>query len=274
MALNWIEGVLNRSKHTGTDLLLMVLLAEAADRDTGSCYPGIKTLARLMRTSERNVQYRLKVLRESGELDVRRQKSPYGTNLYVLSRSLLEGEAQFVSASVEDAGGEVEFTPETTGGEAQFTPGGEAYFTPLVKPTSPKPSVEPSEEIEGDKSPYSLDFEAFWKLTNKKGSKPLAFKVWIGKMPTATGKMTAADRAAASAAVPAWTSRYPSLGFEYHVVNWLKQRIWESDLPSARAQNGKYIHQRDNLPDQNAEMGWSSPDSPWKGKVIRVGPKQ
>jgi hypothetical protein len=118
----------------------------------------------------------------------------------------------------------------------------------------------------GDKSPYSLEFESFWKLTNKKGSKQYAQVAW--------NKLSASDRAKAMELVPAWTAIYPQIDFEYHVVNWLKQRIWESELPKPRAQNGKYIHQRDNLPDQNAEMGWSSPDSPWKGKVIRVGPKQ
>lgn len=142
MALNWIEGVLQRSKHTGTDLLLMLLMAEAADRDTGSCYPGRKTLARLMRCSERTVQRTIQTLVDSGEVSVKVQGSHFGTNLYTLSRSLLGGD-----------NADSPYAQTTPGGDNSDSLGGDKNVSPGETKMSPKPSGEPSERTkEKDKT--------------------------------------------------------------------------------------------------------------------------
>lgn len=144
MALNWIEGVLKHSKHTGTDLLLLVLLAESADRDTGTCYPGRKTLARLMRSSERTVQRTIQVLIDSGEMSVKLQGSPLGTNLYTLSAALLRGDKNVSLKEATETGGDEIVSPYGSRGDESVSPGGDRNVAGGETEMSPKPSVEPS----------------------------------------------------------------------------------------------------------------------------------
>lgn len=137
MAINWVEGVLENSNHTGTNLLLMILLAESANRDTGCCYPGIPTLARLMRCSERNVQKRIADLVESGEITVRRNGSHARTNLYTLSPALLD--TNHSSPIETNYSSPSEPTPIRTTVHHHDEP----QFTPDTNSSSPKPLVEP-----------------------------------------------------------------------------------------------------------------------------------
>ena len=120
MAINRIEAVLQNSSHTGSDLLLMIVLADAADRDKGTCYPGRATLARLMRMSERNVQRCIKTVVDSGEVSVATQGSHLGTNLYRLNPALLQG--------------------------GDKMSGGDKLGSQGETPASHKPSVEPSDK--------------------------------------------------------------------------------------------------------------------------------
>jgi hypothetical protein len=229
MAINWTEGVFRNSTQTGTDLLLLLILADSADRDTGACYPGVKTLARLMRTSVRNVQLRLKALRDSGEISVQYQRSPFGTNLYVLNRSLLGGEAQFTPDAQPIERGEVEFTP----GEAQVTGGGEAQFTGGVKHSSPKPLVEPSVRTRkktNAKEPG--DFAPWYALYPRKVSRQRAVRAWVALSPD--------DRAAAMAAVPHHAALFANREPDKipHPATWLNDRRWEDQLPIPFRANG------------------------------------
>jgi hypothetical protein len=120
MAINWIEGVLDNSRHSGSDLLLMLVLAESADRDSGTCWPGKATIARMMRMSERQAQRCIQNVIASGEVAVIMQGSHLGTNLYRLNPTLLKRGGQDVRGDIHDAQGE--------------------------SPLPPKPSVEPSKE--------------------------------------------------------------------------------------------------------------------------------
>jgi hypothetical protein len=112
----------------------MLLLADSADRDTGTCYPGIKTLARLMRSTERTVQRTLRTLTESGELAVKRQSSPFGTNLYTISRDILGGDKNVALHAQQ--------TDNIPQGGTDLSGGGDENVTPLVTEMSPKPLVE------------------------------------------------------------------------------------------------------------------------------------
>jgi len=225
MAINWIEGVWANSKHSGSDLILLLALADSADRDTGSCYPGLKKLAQMTRTSIRNVQYRLKVLRDSGEVEVRYQRSPYGTNLFVLNRSLLGDEAQFTPMN-----------HTSPGDEAQFTQGGEEDFTQGVQPTSPKPSVEPSDKEKNTlptvtvrkPTQYTPEFEGFWnEYPRGHGNKVKSFQVWKQIDP--------ADRTEVMTGLRVWkeSDRWRE-GFVKHAETWLRDEIWREPPPARK----------------------------------------
>jgi hypothetical protein len=240
MALNWTEGVFRNSQHTGTDLLLVLILADSADRDTGACYPSVKTIARLMRSSERNVQLRLKALRDSGEITVRYQKSPYGTNLYVLNRSLL--------------GGEVEFTPyaqETQGVKPTSSPKGTTQAQQGVKRTSPKPSVNEKEEKKVTqrkeekgvlqetekkkilKEKKLTDFAEWYDLYPRKVNKQRAISAWSA--------LTNTERQLALEALPKHLTFYADKEPEYipHPASWLNGKRWEDELPAQPKPNGR-----------------------------------
>lgn len=76
MARVWAE-----SKHSGTDLLMMLAIADFAD-DDGNAYPSVGTLAKKCRTTPRHVNRILAALRASGELEIRLNEGPKGTNRY------------------------------------------------------------------------------------------------------------------------------------------------------------------------------------------------
>lgn len=69
------------SKHGGSALLMLLAIADFAD-DDGNAYPSVATLATKCRMKPRNAQFVLRELRLSGELEVRENEGPRGTNLY------------------------------------------------------------------------------------------------------------------------------------------------------------------------------------------------
>jgi hypothetical protein len=79
MARVWAD-----SKHAGTDLLMLLAIADFAD-DDGNAYPSVGTLAIKCRTTSRHVNRILASLRTSGELEIRMNEGPRGTNRYRIS---------------------------------------------------------------------------------------------------------------------------------------------------------------------------------------------
>lgn len=76
MARVWAD-----SKHSGTELLMLLAIADFAD-DEGNAYPAVTTLAAKCRMKPRNANYILAGLQSSGELEVRVNEGPKGTNRY------------------------------------------------------------------------------------------------------------------------------------------------------------------------------------------------
>lgn len=76
MARVWAE-----STHSGTHLLMLLAIADFAD-DDGNAYPAVPTLAKKCRMQSRNANVILAALRASGELQVRPNEGPHGTNRY------------------------------------------------------------------------------------------------------------------------------------------------------------------------------------------------
>jgi hypothetical protein len=76
MARVWAESL-----HAGTELLMLLALADFAD-DDGNAFPSVPTLATKCRMTTRNANLILVRLRRSGELEVRPNRGLRGTNLY------------------------------------------------------------------------------------------------------------------------------------------------------------------------------------------------
>ncbi len=81
MSIRVMSEVWTRSRHSGTDLLMLLALADFSD-DKGNSYPSVTTLATKCRMQARNAGYILKALQDSGELEVRANEGPKGTNRY------------------------------------------------------------------------------------------------------------------------------------------------------------------------------------------------
>lgn len=81
MSVRCISQVLEKSAHSGTCLLMLVVLADYSD-DEGNSYPSVASLARKCRMKPRNAIYILKSIQESGELRILKNEGPKGCNRY------------------------------------------------------------------------------------------------------------------------------------------------------------------------------------------------
>lgn len=81
MSVHVSAYVWEHSRHSGTELLLLLAIADIANRE-GLAWPAVKTLGRMMRMSERNTRRILRELEASGELLTRQGAGPSGCHLY------------------------------------------------------------------------------------------------------------------------------------------------------------------------------------------------
>lgn len=90
MSIKVMAEVWGRSRHSGTNLLMMLALADFSD-DQGNSYPAVPTLAVKCRMQPRNATYILRDLERSGELEVTPNGGPKGTNRYRIALEALGG---------------------------------------------------------------------------------------------------------------------------------------------------------------------------------------
>jgi hypothetical protein len=154
--------VWEHSQQSGSKLLLMLALADHANDDS-VCWPGIPRLAQKIRRTERQVKSILRSLENAGEVYIVLGGGRHNTNLYFVTVGLDETEikrvaaerlqlpetkAQAIAESITGQKGEENFTIKK--GEAQRQKGevlsqkGEAQRQERVKPASPEPSLESS----------------------------------------------------------------------------------------------------------------------------------
>lgn len=81
MSVRTMARVWERSRSAGSHLLMLLAIADFAD-DDGNAYPAVQTLAQKCRMKSRNANVILAALRASGELQVKQNEGPHGTNLY------------------------------------------------------------------------------------------------------------------------------------------------------------------------------------------------
>jgi hypothetical protein len=85
LSVQAISYVIENSKHKGSYLLTLLMIANHAHSDGTGAWPSIATLARETRLSPRGVQYCIGYLRESGELLVIPDAGPRGCNAYAIA---------------------------------------------------------------------------------------------------------------------------------------------------------------------------------------------
>lgn len=181
MSIKIMSEVWEHATVDGGALLVLLTLADSADEATRSCYPGVESIAAKARLSERQVQYCLKRLRESGIIEVKRCASPVKTNLYKIAEASLWAEA-----------GDANIAPPPDEADTQFLhPGYATHCVSDTQPIAPKPSVtvsiEPSVSAREQFTLLSQEptegpgdrFDEFWKAYPKKAGKPAAQKAWV-----------------------------------------------------------------------------------------------
>ena len=82
MSIKAISLVWERSKQSGSDLLLMLAIADYAKDDGKGAWPSMATLAKKTRMGRRNVIRRLAHLAEVGEIIVHTGEGMHGVNVY------------------------------------------------------------------------------------------------------------------------------------------------------------------------------------------------
>lgn len=102
MGLNAIKSVLENSKATGSDRLVLMILAYHQNDETGECFPSRQLICEESGIKERNLIYRLNALESLGELTISRGNGSGNTTRYKLN---LTGErVQAIAPFVEDKG--------------------------------------------------------------------------------------------------------------------------------------------------------------------------
>lgn len=131
MSIKVMARVWEHSRHDGTALLLLLALADYSD-DEGSSYPSVDRLASRCRMTTRNARFLLRTLQASGELQIRRNEGPKGTNRFRID---LDGLAGLKGVSPLKPVSPLKL----------LSAGGEAGFRKPLKPASPEPSLNHQE---------------------------------------------------------------------------------------------------------------------------------
>ena len=181
MSITLMSQVWAHSPHKGTELLMLLALADHAN-DDGQCWPSLPRLAAKCRIKKRQAIKIIQKLEADGTLQIERGQGRGNVSIYTL---LLKGAPEYTN-SPEKVHPSTPFPPpikgalQDTKGALQDTKGALA--------SAPEPSVEPSVEPSEEKDPlfvphggqdgYSQGFEAFWDCYPQKKGKRQAWREW------------------------------------------------------------------------------------------------
>jgi hypothetical protein len=219
--------------------LVLVALANFANRHGKSCFPGQDTLARMTGVKERAIRTALIELEEAEliERTSRRYKGRATTDSYRLFCG--EGRLNFDAAGQRQPAGEAgreapqpAFEAIQPADDAPSQPAsGDISDEPItIRSVRSDPSVDP--KTSGDAAQqfwYPADFQKFWNSFPRKDGKREALKAWK--------KLTPGEKAAVLADVPLrvthnWagreTEKIP------HASTYLNQHRWEDDIMANR----------------------------------------
>jgi DNA-binding MarR family transcriptional regulator len=173
--MNWVW---ENSPAKGTELLLLLAIADAADDQGGNAFPSVNTLARKTRMSRRTVQRLVGQLESEGLITVR-QAGGRDSNRYTILMTIqraVAGAANALSTRPTGESGDesheplespsestrgVKMTPRQndTGDTATTPQGRHSYDTPgvtqLCRPTHPVTVLYPSSTADGSHGPVA-----------------------------------------------------------------------------------------------------------------------
>lgn len=202
--------------------IVLLMLADRVNKDTGRCDPSIPRLAEDCGMSETSVKEAIRALREAGTV--------------VAHSRVLEG---------VNLPNQYELIIDEIPGVGRIAPGGGSPRAPGVGRIAPpnleeEPVREPELCVDGESDLFSADetpqqdrtsegFERFWKVYPKKAGKPAALKAWQKAM-----RAGADPDAVVDAAVRYAQSDAVQRGFCKHPQGWLNDQRWlDDDLPQA-----------------------------------------
>lgn len=166
MSIKVMTSVWERSQASGTDLLVLLALADNAN-DAGECWPSIHYIARKCRIDDRTTQRRIRSLEAINEVVVirgggRAGSSEWGTrsNKYIIVVHLTDDEGGDLPGVAICQGG-----TDDTGGVAP-APGSR------VAPVPPEPSIEPSIEPPLNPQPKAGDQKPLRRGMRGTGTSP------------------------------------------------------------------------------------------------------
>lgn len=230
MSIKIMTEVWESAPVSGGTLLVLLALADSADEKLRSCFPGIENLAHKARLSERQVKRAIGELVGLGMIDVKRNASPFKTNLYTVNTIQSWPRSDILSPA--NGGVEVTFDASRC----------DTHVTSDVTPMSPKPSVTSEEpldlfgsvephrdacvkvgKVEPASSKQKADekFDRFWAAYPKKIGKPHARKNFAKAI--AAG---ADPEAIIAAAVLYADTEAVKRGFVKHPQGWLTDERW------------------------------------------------
>jgi len=237
-------------------LLVLLALADSADEQSRACFPGVDSLARKPRLSERQVQYCLQRLREMAIISVARNASPVKTNLYRIAPSHTWAEAR--DAIIAPHGKK----PETQSAEARDAMGCVSE-TQLV---APKPSVtsdiEPSvarddlfsanETPETTTKPKAENqktedhFERFWRAfpPGRKTDKPKAAAIFAAIVAGRRKGIPKTDPATIISGAERYAATSPDPQYVPMPATWLNGARWDAIAPDPEPQRNYGGHRR------------------------------
>jgi hypothetical protein len=205
----------------GTELLMLLAMADYCHDDGTNIFPGVATLAAKVRISERRAQEVLQSLRDKG-LIARQDKLLNGPWRY-----------RIILGNLTIRGAENR-TPQPEG-VRNLAPGGAKSRVSSEGHLLNEPSVEPSTNDEPAVRPmkqrtYTKVFDEWWTAYGKRGSKFEAFRVWE--------KLSAEDRVLAQSGISNYlASEKPTNGYVVDGSRYLRGRHWETEPVSP---NGRH----------------------------------
>lgn len=160
MSIRTMARVWEESQHSGTNLLMLLAVADFSD-DDGIAYPSVDKLAKKCRMSKRNAQDRLRELSDSGELVVLKNQGPPPKfpNLFRINLSALGVKP---TAPVQPTS-PVQCSVDR--GAVQRSEG--------VKPTAPKPSVNNQEPSTRSRANTGVTLKAFLDQCKRDEQSPI-----------------------------------------------------------------------------------------------------
>lgn len=206
------------SQHAGSDLLMLLAIADFSD-DDGNAFPAVATLAGKCRMKERNCRYILRTLEKSGELSIRPNAGPHGSNLYHINLGSL--------GLQHGAGGQ-----SLAGLQHSAVTPAKDCRQPLQH-IAAKPPMTHQETL-----PMVDGFAAFWEEYPKKVAKPKALAAWKKQKPDLAACLSALSVAKTS---PDWMKNGGQ--FIPYPATWLNGRRFEDEqaVPPAPAANANPV---------------------------------